>query len=169
MKRIVIVGASGCGKTQLGKQLSEQLGIKQTDLDDLYWLPNWTPRADGDFERAIIDVAKESSWIISGNQTRWRHLIWPHADAIIWIDLPKTTLVYRLLKRSILQTFSKDTICNGNRQTFLQFLWLLKHFHVTYRRRRRNYELFMQSNPGTHWIRLKSTKAVTMFITRDIS
>ena len=166
MKRIVIVGTCGCGKTTLGKQLSQQLGITHTDLDNLYWLPNWTPRPSDEFEQAIIETVKEPSWIISGNQTKLRHLTWPHADAIIWLDLPKLTLIYRLLKRSFLQVFSSKTICNGNRETFSQFIWLLKHFHISYKRRKRNYTLFMKTEPNINLIHLTSTSAVKRFLSQ---
>ncbi|MCP5506429.1 MAG: hypothetical protein H7A38_06065 [Chlamydiales bacterium] len=40
MKRIVIIGSCGSGKTSLGRHLARNLGNPVTDLDDLYWLPD---------------------------------------------------------------------------------------------------------------------------------
>ncbi len=40
-KRIVIIGATGSGKTTLARQLAQTYGLPYTDLDDLYWNPGW--------------------------------------------------------------------------------------------------------------------------------
>ncbi|MCB1082117.1 MAG: hypothetical protein KDK63_03115 [Chlamydiia bacterium] len=44
MKRIVIIGNPGSGKSTLGRHLAQKLGYPLADLDDFYWLPNWTER-----------------------------------------------------------------------------------------------------------------------------
>jgi shikimate kinase len=39
MQRIVVFGASGSGKTTIGRWLAEQRGLPFADLDDLHWCP----------------------------------------------------------------------------------------------------------------------------------
>ena len=56
MKRIVIIESCGSGKTTLGKHLAENLNYPVTDLDDLYWLPNWTMRPKEEFASLIEDA-----------------------------------------------------------------------------------------------------------------
>ena len=43
-KKIILIGTSGSGKTTFGNNLSKILKIPCTDLDDLFWLPNWQKR-----------------------------------------------------------------------------------------------------------------------------
>jgi adenylate kinase family enzyme len=39
---LLVIGTSGSGKTTLAEKLSKQLGIKNIELDALYWKENWT-------------------------------------------------------------------------------------------------------------------------------
>ena len=161
MKRIVIIGTCGSGKTTLGKHLAENLGYPVTDLDDLYWLPNWTRRPIKEFASLIEEATLPEKWIICGNQSRFRHLIWPKADTIIWLDLPLYTLLWRTTRRSLCNIKTQKAFCNGNYESFSRFfsrhsiiVWILKTFH----RHRRDYLTEMKSETDTKWIHAKSVK-----------
>jgi shikimate kinase len=41
MQRVVIFGASGSGKTMLGRWLGKHLDLPFTDLDDVHWRAGW--------------------------------------------------------------------------------------------------------------------------------
>ena len=137
MKKIIITGSSGSGKTTLGKALSKQLNIPCTDLDDLFWLPNWTPRPHEKFVTLVTEAANQPRWIICGNQSKMHSLFWPLADTVIWLDFSFTILFYRVFKRGITQFKSGELFCNGNRQSVKQFVWLLYWLLSSYHRRKR--------------------------------
>jgi adenylate kinase family enzyme len=86
MKRIIVVGTSGCGKTTLANNLSKALGIPCIDLDDHYWLPGWQKRNTEEFYTIIEELTKGKLWIISGNYSEVRHLTWARCDTVIWLD-----------------------------------------------------------------------------------
>lgn len=149
----MIMGSTGAGKTTLGKKLSSKTNIPCTDLDDLYWLPHWKPREKEDFERSINDAVSKESWILCGNYSKFHHITVPRATIIIWLDLPFRVLLWRIMKRSLMQSIKKEAICNGNYQTCSQFFWLFRHLCKTYRRRRRT---LLQLNAKAKIMHIKS-------------
>jgi len=141
IKRIIVLGTSGSGKTSLAKELSSLSGYPSTDLDDLFWLPNWTPRGEEEVLGLIKEVAEQECWIISGNYTISNHLTWPKADILIWLDYPLPTLVWRALKRSFRRIVKREACCNGNYETigklFSRNSILAWIFSSYYRRKKR--------------------------------
>lgn len=145
IKKIIVTGTSGSGKTTLAKAISEKIGVPCTDMDDLFWLPNWTPREDEDFEQQILSVVEGDEWVISGNYSRLSHITWPKADMVVWLDFPLHTLLWRTLKRSVCRSFTKEPCCGGNQESFSRlfsketiFYWVLR----SYFRRKRSYTAY---------------------------
>ncbi len=101
MKRIMIIGSGGAGKSTLARQLGEQLQLDVYHLDALMWRPGWVmaPRE----ERINIQqqLVKKDEWIIDGNFGNTLDLRLQEADTVILIDLPRIVCVYRVLKRVI--------------------------------------------------------------------
>jgi len=55
--RISVVDTSGSGKSTLALTLATHLGLPYTELDQLHWLPNWTPRELPDFRAQVEAIA----------------------------------------------------------------------------------------------------------------
>jgi len=171
--RIVVIGATGSGKTTFGHALAQQGGYMLTDLDDLYWLPGWQPRAAEDFYARAVAAAAADRWVICGNYSAVRPAVWPRAAAIVWLDYPFTLVFWRLLTRSVRRIVDKKKICNGNTDTLRNFLsknsimlWLLR----SYWKRRRDYAaIFADAGlyPDADYIRLTSPAAAEKWL-RDL-
>ncbi|WP_229907829.1 hypothetical protein [Amycolatopsis oliviviridis] len=52
MRRIMVVGCSGAGKSTFSRRLGAALDLPVTHLDRLYWRPGWTPAPDAEFHVA---------------------------------------------------------------------------------------------------------------------
>ena len=99
MKRIIIIGSGGAGKSTLARQLGEQLQLDVYHLDALMWRPGWVmaPREERiDIQQQLV---KKNEWIIDGNFENTLELRLQAADTVILIDLPRIVCVYRVLKR----------------------------------------------------------------------
>ena len=164
MNKIVIIGTCGIGKTTLGRKLAKRLNIPVTDLDDLYWLPHWKLRPPEKCAALIKATVNETQWIICGNQSKYRHLIWPQADTIIWLDFPLHTLFFRLLKRGIRQMISRELICNGNQQNLYRLLWILHWVFRRYWRNKKRYGKLSHSTPHVKWYRMNSLDEIEAFL-----
>jgi len=149
LRRIVIVGATGSGKTTLASALAQRLAIPHQETDAIYWGPDWTPIPLDDFRRRIEQITLTPLWIIDGNYSRVRDLVWSRADTLIWLDYPFPIILFRLVLRSMRRIMRGELCCNGNRETWWNtffdkdslFLWLLQ----SYPRQKRTYpQLFLR-------------------------
>ncbi|MBI2856316.1 MAG: adenylate kinase [Chloroflexi bacterium] len=152
--RIVIVGSTGAGKTTLARHLSRLLDVSHIELDALNWEANWITAPTDVFRQRVWNALVGETWVVDGNYSAVRDLVWPRATALIWLDYPLRVLAWRLLRRTLRRTLRKEELWNGNRERFLAqflsrdslFLWLLR----TYWRRRRNYPLLLEQPEHSH-------------------
>ena len=45
MKRVLVIGSGGAGKSTLARRLGERLGLEVVHLDALYWQAGWVEPA----------------------------------------------------------------------------------------------------------------------------
>lgn len=101
MKRIMIIGSGGAGKSTLARQLGEGLHLDVYHLDALMWRPGWVmaPREERiDIQQRLV---KKDEWVIDGNFGNTLDLRLQAADTVILIDLPRIVCIYRVLKRVV--------------------------------------------------------------------
>lgn len=140
MKRLVVVGITGSGKTTLARALADRFGYSHIELDALHWDPNWTPAPREVFRARVAEALRAENWVADGNYSGVRDLVWGAADTLIWLDYPLRVTLSRLLRRTLRRGITGEVLWNGNREqlTFLftkdsLVLWALQT-HPRYRR-----------------------------------
>jgi adenylate kinase family enzyme len=120
-RRIVIYGTSGVGKTTLGAELAQRLGVPFIELDALHHGPNWAEPPAEEFRgrvRAAMAAAPDG-WVIDGNYTsKLGDTVSADADTIVWLDLPLWVMFPRLWRRTMHRIVNKVELWNGNRETW---------------------------------------------------
>jgi adenylate kinase family enzyme len=101
MKRVLIIGSSGSGKSTFALRLSQMTGLEVIHLDRLFWHPNWVDTPDEEWQKKVEDILEGDSWIIDGNYRGTMEMRLKKCDTVIFLDLPRTTCVYRILKRVV--------------------------------------------------------------------
>jgi len=103
-KRICIIGASGTGKTTLGKAIAQRLHIPFFDGDDYYHLPTDPPfqKQRGADERCTMiqqDLGGCESWVLSGGVAAWVPAPALDYTLLIFLYLPPAVRIDRLRRR----------------------------------------------------------------------
>lgn len=129
MRRVSIVGSSGSGKSTVAARLGHRLGVDVIELDDLMHGPNWTPTPTPEFRAKVAAAIADAEglggaggWVIPGNYRNVADLVQRRADTIVWLDLPRRVVMWRLVTRSIHRIVTKTEVCNGNRESWRNLL-----------------------------------------------
>jgi adenylate kinase family enzyme len=119
-RRIVVVGNSGSGKTTAARAIAERLEITHVELDAVFHQPNWAELPPDEFRARVaerLDAAPEG-WVLCGNYSAVREVVWPRVDTVAWLDLPRATVMKRVTARTLRRVFTREELWNGNREPF---------------------------------------------------
>ena len=117
MRRVSVVGTSGAGKSTLARALSVALDADFLELDSVYHQPGWVPLPRDEFRRRVGEAVAGERWVIDGNYTsNVKDLVWARADTVVWLDLPKRTVMRRIIWRSFQRAARRVELWNGNRE-----------------------------------------------------
>ena len=118
MQKIAVVGTSCSGKSTFAEHLSRRTGIPHVRLDELYWKPNWTEKPVEEFRRLVGEATSRPQWIVDGNYSKTRDLVWPRADTLIWLNYPFPIVFGRAFRRTVHRVFTREKLFAGNRESF---------------------------------------------------
>ncbi len=100
MEKIIVMGVSaGAGKSTFAAKLGEKLSLPVYHLDSYYWKPGWIEAELEEFKAAQKNIVKTEKWIIDGNYTATADIRLAEADTLIYLELPLSVCLYRVLKR----------------------------------------------------------------------
>lgn len=153
-RRIVILGTSGSGKSTLARELAQKLDIPAIELDSIRHGPNWTETPDDMFRQRIDDNLIGESWIVDGNYSVARDIIWPRATTLVWLDYSFPLVFWRLFWRTMTRGIMRKRLWNGNREDLWRhfltkdslFLWALR----THWRRRKTIPCALSESEYSH-------------------
>jgi len=149
MQRIAVVGTGGSGKTTLATRLGETLGVLHVELDELHWGPDWAPAPLDAFRERTSEALAGLAWVVDGNYSKVRDIIWSRADTVVWLDYPLPIVMARLTYRTLKRAITRKELWAGNRERFWMHLFSRDSFFLyvlrDYGRRQREYpELLAQ-------------------------
>lgn len=102
MKRILVIGCSGVGKSTLAAKIAAKTGIPFIATDALYWRDDWQAVPMEAVLRQLEQATKTETWILDGNVDNGRDVIWQRADTIIWLDYALPRLLWQVTRRNIM-------------------------------------------------------------------
>ena len=88
MKKIIVIGCPGSGKTTFAKRLSEKTGIALYYLDAIWHNSDKTHISREKFDERLAEIFKTHEWIIDGNYNRTLETRIKECDTVFLFDLP---------------------------------------------------------------------------------
>ncbi len=88
MKRIMVIGCPGSGKSTFSRKLHTITGIPLFHLDMMNWNADRTTVDKAVFRERLSDTIKKSEWIIDGNYGSTIELRLKECDTVIFLDYP---------------------------------------------------------------------------------
>lgn len=168
--RFVVVGTSGAGKSTFAGALAAAACCPHVELDRLYWAPGWQAVPVETFERSVRAATAEDRWVVDGNYSVVRELLWSRATHIIWLNPSRSTVMSRVLSRTMRRLFLRTPICNGNRESFRMTFFskdsILLYAFATFSRNRRKYTALRQDPAYGHlqWLEIAQSVKASEFV-----
>ena len=99
MRRVLVIGSPGAGKSTLSHALARRTGLPLHHLDRMFWLPGWVERDRDEGRAELARVLAQDCWIIDGNYGSTLPLRIARADTVVWLDYPTALCLGRALRR----------------------------------------------------------------------
>ena len=171
MRAVAIVGSPGTGKTTTALRLAACLGFEHIELDGIYHQPGWTSLETQEFRRRVREriEAATSGWVADGNYNgELAGVVQAAADTIVWLDLPKSVAVRRVVRRTVRRGITREELWNGNREPLGNFFrWapernIMRWTWVRFDAYRERYEGFSADGTWAHAdvVRLRTSREV---------
>jgi adenylate kinase family enzyme len=88
MKKIIVIGCPGSGKTTFSEKLNKLTGIPLFHLDAIWHKPDKTHISREDFDERLGEILALDSYIIDGNYSRTVERRIAACDTVFFLDYP---------------------------------------------------------------------------------
>ena len=68
--------------------MARSLALPTIELDAIFHQPGWMPLRDATFRDRVTEALASEGWVVDGNYSSVREIIWNKADTVVWFDLP---------------------------------------------------------------------------------
>lgn len=172
MHRVSLVGVSGSGKTTVGRKLAASLDVPFVELDSIFHLPGWRELPRDDFRMRVREALTADRWVVDGNYSAVRDLVWDRADTVVWLDLPRGVVMRRIIRRTVRRAVTRELLWNGNREPLTNFYRMdperniIRWAWVRYAGYVERYRAAMRDPANAHlrFVRLCTTREVDAFL-----
>lgn len=122
MKKIIIIGCPGSGKSTFARALHNKTGIPLYYLDMLYWNADKTTVSKDVFIERLKKVLSEDEWMIDGNYGSSMELRMAECDTVFFLDFDSDICISGIKERMGKQRPDMPWIETQEDPEFLEFI-----------------------------------------------
>jgi len=164
MKRVLIIGPGGSGKSTLSRLLGEKLRLEVLHLDRFYWRRGWVKPPTSEWLETVRTLIARESWIIDGNYSGTLVERIAACDTIIFLDMPTLVCTWRITKRRLFyRKATRPDVAEGCEEK-LDFEFITWVLNYSRRSRPKVVKLIEENRSSKNIVWLKSQQAVDEFV-----
>ena len=88
MRKVIIIGCPGAGKSTFARKLRDDTNLPLYYLDMLWHKEDKTNISREEFDTKLNDILKKDKWIIDGNYLRTLEMRLKECDTVFLLDYP---------------------------------------------------------------------------------
>ena len=166
MRRILIIGNAGSGKSTFAVALAQKLGLPLIHLDQLYWQGNWEHVSREEFDAVLQAELKKTQWIIDGNFNRTLPHRLANCDTVFFFDMPAALCLWGITKRVLTNYGKTRKDMGGNCPEYFdkQKLELYRNVLAFNRQHRKDYYKLLENAAHAKVIVFRNRRQVKDFL-----
>lgn len=99
MKRVIVIGCSGSGKSHFSRLLRDKTGLPLYHLDMIYWKADGSYIPKPEFVEKLRRIMDGEKWIIDGNYCSTMEMRIQACDTVFFLDYPTELCLAGILQR----------------------------------------------------------------------
>ena len=89
MRRVLVIGSGGAGKSTFAARLAARTGLPLIHLDACFWRSGWDPTPPDEWARRVADLMSRQEWVMDGNYGGTLDARLAACDTVIFLDVPR--------------------------------------------------------------------------------
>ncbi len=164
MKRVLVIGSGGAGKSSFAIRLAERTGLPLIHLDAEFWKPDRVETPKDEWAAKVEALVSRERWIMDGNFGGTMERRIAACDTVIFLDISRWLCLWRVITRRMRhQGRARPDMTPGCHEKLdASFLWWI----LSYPGQRRRWILrrFSTLDPDRRAVVLDSTKAIDAYL-----
>ena len=127
MKKVIIIGCPGSGKSTFARKLHDKLSLPLFHLDMLYWNKDKTTVTKDVFLNRLNDIMSKPEWIIDGNYSSTMEMRMSACDTVFFLDYPTSVCLEGIEARK--GKSRPDMPWTESGDTDAEFIYFIKNYN----------------------------------------
>ena len=101
MRRVLVIGSGGAGKSTLARGIAERTGLPLVHLDACYWRAGWVEPPADEWVATVARLTAGDAWVMDGNYGGTLDARLAACDTVVFLDLPRLVCLWGVVRRGL--------------------------------------------------------------------